>query len=63
MNYKEYATRVSEAVNELRGKVYHSFEIRVTAKELEDVSKKYDITVQKLSRYVTVRTRAVKKRR
>lgn len=60
-NYKEYATRVAKAVDELRGRRYHSFEIRVTQEDLDRVSKKYDVTVKKLSNFVTVRTRARKK--
>ena len=60
MNYKEYATRVSDAVSELRGKKYHSFTVRADLADIERVAAKYDVTVKKLLRYVVIRTREPK---
>jgi len=60
MNHKEYATRVSNAVIELRGRRYHSFTVRADLADIERVATKYDVTVKKLLRYVVVRTRKPK---
>ena len=60
MNYKEYANRVSNAVSELRGRRYHSFTVRADLVDIERVAAKYDVKVQKLLRYVVIRTREPK---
>jgi len=60
MNHKEYATRVSNAVIELRGRRYHSFTVRANLVDIERVAAKYDVTVKKLLRYVVIRTRKPK---
>ena len=60
MSQKEFTSRVSKAVSELRGRRYHSFDVRVTLEDLERVAEKYGVSVSKLSRYVIVRTRKPK---
>ena len=47
-SHKDYAYRVQDAVNELRGKVYHSFCVRVSREQLMRAAEKHNVSYKKL---------------
>lgn len=47
-SHKDYAYRVQDAVNELRGKVYHSFCVRVSREQLMKAAEKHNVSYKKL---------------
>tara|TARA_R100000541_G_scaffold30579_1_gene39549 strand:+ start:2152 stop:2361 length:210 start_codon:yes stop_codon:yes gene_type:complete len=47
-SHKDYAYRVEDAVSELRGKVYHSFCVRVSKEQLLRAAEKYNVSYKKL---------------
>jgi|TARA_R110001606_G_scaffold186497_1_gene334036 hypothetical protein len=47
-SHKDYAYRVEYAVNELRGKTYHSFCVRVSKEQILRAADKYNVSYKKL---------------